>query len=114
LYLSPHLVSFAISLQRLHAVLISSLAIANIGWKFYIIFAVLNLSWIPFIWYFYVETAGLSLEEVDQVFKIKYNGGKNMTYKQATVLAREQTLVARTSYNAVDEKAQISQSENEV
>ncbi|KAF2687384.1 general substrate transporter [Lentithecium fluviatile CBS 122367] len=65
-------------------------AIANIGWRFYIIFAVLNFAWVPFIWYFYVETAGLSLEEVDIMFAIKHNGGKDMTYKKARRLALEQ------------------------
>jgi hypothetical protein len=60
-----------------------TLAIANIGWKFYIIFAVLNLTWAPFIWYFYVETAGLSLEEMDLVFALKFKGGKSITYEEA-------------------------------
>jgi hypothetical protein len=62
----------------------------------------------PFIWYFYVETAGLSLEEVDLVFKIKYNGGKGMTYKQATLLAREQSQITR---QAIHVKLQVSQDE---
>ena len=67
------------------------LAIANIAWRFYIIFAVLNFAWFPIIWYFYVETKGLSLEEVDLMFKIKYHAGKGMTYKQAGIQAQEET-----------------------
>jgi hypothetical protein len=70
-------------------------AIANIGWRFYIIFAVLNFAWAPFIWYFYVETAGLSLEEVDLMFSIKYNAGKAMTYNDARRLAQEQSQTSR-------------------
>jgi hypothetical protein len=78
--------------QKYHSKLtLTPTAIANIGWKYYIIFAVLNLSWTPFIWYFYVETAGLSLEEVDLVFSIKHKGDKNMTYEEARILAREQS-----------------------
>lgn len=70
-------------------------AIANIGWRFYIIFAVLNFSWFPIVWYFYIETKGLSLEEVDLMFKIKYHGGKSMTYKEAAVLAKKEADVVR-------------------
>lgn len=65
-------------------------AIDNIGWRFYIIFAVLNFAWFPIVWYFYVETKGLSLEEVDLMFKIKYHGGKGMSYKEAAVLAKKE------------------------
>jgi hypothetical protein len=95
-------------------VLIFDLAIANIGWKYYIIFAVLNLSWTPFIWYFYVETAGLSLEEVDLVFAIKYNGDKKMTYEEARILAREQSqntrvLVTEKGLHAEHEEIVLSE-----
>ena len=34
-------------------------AISNIGWKFYIIFAVLNFLWLPIIYFFFPETKGL-------------------------------------------------------
>lgn len=64
-------------------------AIANIAWKFYIIFAVLNFAWAPIVWIFYVETKGLSLEEVDLMFKVKYNGGAGVSYKQAAQEAKE-------------------------
>ncbi|CAO2656677.1 Nn.00g054800.m01.CDS01 [Neocucurbitaria sp. VM-36] len=84
-------------------------AITNIGWRFYIIFAVLNFAWVPFIWYFYVETAGLSLEEVDLMFAIKYNGGKDMTYKEARrlTLGQRQTSTLTLSEKTID----ISQDE---
>ena len=89
-YQSHHQVSSTPSSSQYSRTNLDS-AIANIGWKYYIIFAVLNLSWTPFIWYFYVETAGLSLEEVDLVFAIKFNGDKKMTYEEARILAREQS-----------------------
>jgi hypothetical protein len=47
-------------------VLTLDIGIQAIEWRFYIIFAVLNLAWLPFIWFFYVETAGLSLDEIDR------------------------------------------------
>ena len=42
------------------------------------------------MWVFYVETKGLSLEEVDLMFKVKYNGGGAVSYKQAAQEAKEQ------------------------
>jgi len=62
--------------------------IDTIGWRFYIIFAVLNLAWLPIVWFFYVETAGLSLEEIDRVFEIKHAPGSKMTYAEAAKQAR--------------------------
>jgi hypothetical protein len=50
----------------------------------------LNLSFAPIIWFFYVETAGLSLDEIDRVFEIKHAPGAKMTYKEATRIAKEE------------------------
>ncbi|ORX39791.1 putative hexose carrier protein [Kockovaella imperatae] len=44
-------------------------ALKNIGYKFYIIFAVINASFLPIIYIFYPETAGMSLESIDALFK---------------------------------------------
>lgn len=43
-------------------------AISNIGWRTYIIFAILNTAWLPVIYIFYPETKGLALEDVDRLF----------------------------------------------
>lgn len=43
-------------------------AISNIGWKTYIIFAVFNAAWIPVVYFFFPETKGMELEEVDKMF----------------------------------------------
>jgi sugar porter (SP) family MFS transporter len=43
-------------------------AITNIGWRTYIIFAVLNALWVPIIYIFFPETKGLELEDVDRLF----------------------------------------------
>lgn len=56
-------------------------AITNIGYKFYIIFAILNAMWVPVIYFFVPvsarqrvppadrqETKGKSLEEIDLLF----------------------------------------------
>ena len=49
-------------------------AIQNIGWKTYIIFAILNACWVPVIYVFYPETKGLELEDVDRIFATKHIG----------------------------------------
>lgn len=50
---------------------------ANLGWKTYIIYAVLNASFIPIIYFFLVETKGRSLEELDIVFAAPGDPVKN-------------------------------------
>jgi Sugar (and other) transporter len=47
---------------------ITPVSINNIGWKTYIIFAVLNACWVPIIFFFFPETKGLELEAVDALF----------------------------------------------
>jgi hypothetical protein len=76
------------------------LGIETLGWKFYLIFAIVNLVWVPVCWYFYVETAGLSLEEVDRLFEIKYASGTGMTYREAALKAKEETREDREDRNA--------------
>lgn len=49
----------------------------NIGWKTYIIYAVLNASFIPIIYLFLVETKGRSLEELDVIFAAPGDPVKN-------------------------------------
>jgi len=49
----------------------------NIGWKTYIIYAVLNASFILIIYFFLVETKGRSLEELDAIFAAPGDPVKN-------------------------------------
>ena len=43
-------------------------AIQSLGYRLYIIWALLNAVFVPVTWLFYPETAGRSLEEMDAVF----------------------------------------------
>ena len=44
------------------------IAIQNIRYKFYIIFAILNTAWLPVIALFLPETANKTLEQMDEIF----------------------------------------------
>ncbi|KFY63245.1 hypothetical protein V496_04094 [Pseudogymnoascus sp. VKM F-4515 (FW-2607)] len=49
-------------------VMITPVAFTSIGYKTYIIFAVINAFIVPVVYFFYPETAYRSLEEMDQIF----------------------------------------------
>lgn len=49
-------------------VLITPVLVTNIGWGTFLFFAVLNVTFIPVIYFFYPETARRSLEEIDIIF----------------------------------------------
>jgi hypothetical protein len=48
--------------------MITPIAFANIGYKTYIIFAVINAAMVPSVYFFFPETAYRSLEEMDEIF----------------------------------------------
>ncbi|CAN6674900.1 hexose transporter Hxt10p [Trichomonascus vanleenenianus] len=60
-------------------VLITPTGIANIGWRYYIIYAVMNFAAMPVIYFFYEETSELTLEQVDELFEFR-NGKRS--YKE--------------------------------
>jgi hypothetical protein len=62
-------------------VMITPVLITNIGWGTYLLFAALNASFLPVIYFFYPETAGRSLEEIDLIFAKGYT--EKMSYVQA-------------------------------
>ncbi|KAI1613781.1 putative sugar transporter [Exophiala viscosa] len=47
---------------------ITPVGIANIGWKLYIVFCILNWASILVVWFWYPETAGRTLESIDFLF----------------------------------------------
>lgn len=49
-------------------VMITPPAFANIGYRTYIIFAVINAAMVPSVYFFFPETAYRSLEEMDEIF----------------------------------------------
>ncbi|KAI0318049.1 hypothetical protein OF83DRAFT_1118205 [Amylostereum chailletii] len=73
---------------------VSPPAFANVGWRFYLVFAICGFTNALTIWAFFPETKGLKLEEMDDFFSFK-----NMplfvpfaNYKRVGRLEREQEL----------------------
>lgn len=44
----------------------------------------------PIIWIFYIETAGLSLEQIDRIFEVKYECDSHISYSEATRIVHEE------------------------
>lgn len=44
------------------------MAFNSIGYKTYVVFAVINAAIVPCVWFFFPETAYRSLEEMDEIF----------------------------------------------
>ncbi|KAG2130874.1 general substrate transporter [Suillus clintonianus] len=56
-------------------VMVTGPSFNNISWGTYIVFAALNAFIIPVVYFFFPETAGRSLEDMDVVFALAYNEG---------------------------------------
>ncbi|KAJ9480621.1 hypothetical protein VN97_g12927 [Penicillium thymicola] len=67
-------------------------AISSIQWKYYMLFAIFNFCFLPIIQYFYVETANLSLEQIDRLFEIKHEAGNAISWAEATQIARTEMI----------------------
>ncbi|KAI8315668.1 putative MFS sugar transporter [Colletotrichum sp. SAR11_59] len=48
---------------------ITPIGIQNLGWKFWIVFTVLNAAFLPVIYLFYPETANRTLEDLDEYYR---------------------------------------------
>jgi hypothetical protein len=48
---------------------ITPIGIQTLHWKFYIIWTILNASFVPLVYFIYPETAGRSLEDIEEYFR---------------------------------------------
>ncbi|GAA5962282.1 hypothetical protein JCM3765_004733 [Sporobolomyces pararoseus] len=68
-------------------VITTPIGIANLGYKYYIIYAVFKALIIPLSWYFLPEVGNLSLEQVDQLFangKVQMRRTTKLPLKEST------------------------------
>ena len=63
-------------------VMITPVMVAHIHWGTYLFFAAWNAVFIPVVWFFYPETAGRTLEEIDIIFAKGYT--ENISYVRAS------------------------------
>ena len=47
---------------------VTPVAFTDIGWRYFIVYCALNAAWVPIVFLFFPETAGRSLEEIDEIF----------------------------------------------
>lgn len=93
-------------------VLVTPVGTDSIGWRFYIIFAVLNISFVPIVWLFYEETARRSLEDIDLCFEQKYAKASRASLGDENVKQAQQ---ARDGTSEWDEDiGKLSQSKQDV
>ncbi|KAL4794598.1 hypothetical protein BDV19DRAFT_379327 [Aspergillus venezuelensis] len=58
--------------------------ITDLEWKGYLILMCFNLSFLPMLYFFYPETANLSLEEIDSLFMVKGSAGTSSSSTMAS------------------------------
>ncbi|OBT52266.1 hypothetical protein VE04_08223 [Pseudogymnoascus sp. 24MN13] len=63
-------------------VMVTPIMVSNIGWATYLVFAIINACFLPVIFFFYPETQGRSLEEIDIIFAKGYI--EKITYVKAS------------------------------
>ena len=64
---------------------ITPIAVTNIYYKFYIILAVFNVAIMVIVYFFFFETKGLSLEQIDIKMAEKYHGGAELREAEAVM-----------------------------
>lgn len=92
----------AILAKLFAVVLVTPIGIDNIGWKFYIIWAILNATFVPIVYLFYPETSNRRLEDLDRYFA----RGQHVVVcfdKEATSSKRPERFVVQ------DEEAKMAQ-----
>ena len=85
-------------------VLVTPVGISNLGWRYYLIYAVLNAAFVPIVQLFYVETARLTLEEIDTLFE---EGRHRIGHRSSPRSTLSSTSSPRTYGIDVSEKGQV-------
>lgn len=79
----------------------------NIGWKTFVIFAVLNAAFFPMVYFFYPETKGLELEDLPLLFaKGGFTGGVFSSKGGRTVLPGQHAQERNVDKKVEDEQVE--------
>ncbi|KIW66365.1 hypothetical protein PV04_05701 [Phialophora macrospora] len=70
-------------------VTITPIALSHIGWRYWLIWAVFNISFVPMVYFLYPETRGLTLEQIDHIFA-GHKQGLTQGVKESTRMPRFQ------------------------
>ena len=98
-------------------VMITPVLVENIGWGTYLFFAVLNALFLPILYFFYPETAGRSLEEIDVIFAKGFD--ESISYVKAAQLLPKMTdaevhaWARDNGLSSDDDKPRVSQKEGD-
>lgn len=103
---------------KFQVVEITPIGIKSLGWRFYIIWTVFNASFVPIVYFFYPETAGRTLEDMDRLFRENHHviisrdkdaisPGRPATYIEAENEMRHSGAVRRTSASSDDEEKKM-------
>lgn len=73
---------------------ITPIGIANLGWKFYLIWMAFNAAIVPLVWLFYPETANRHLEDIDKLYQENSSMVFVFNNKEAIQVERPQRFIA--------------------
>lgn len=96
---------------------ITPIGIQSLGWKFYLIWTVLNAAVIPIVYCFYPETAGRTLEDMDEYFRsnppllVCRDREAISTKRPATYQEREQDLLKHQGGDLAQHIESLSQTQ---
>lgn len=82
--------------------------IESLGYKFYVIWTVLNLLFVPIIYFFYPETSSRSLEVIDQMFEAHPT---MLVYKHRAMTCREPSAADIESLQRLESQDRLQQNE---
>jgi hypothetical protein len=75
-------------------------AVTNIGFYYYIVFAVVCAASVPIVYFFYPETAGRTLEEIDMLFAAGSIHGRD--FEESSTEKMHEELMDRVAVSFVE------------
>lgn len=97
---------------------ITPIGIQNLRWRFYILWTLLNLAFVPIVYIFYPETAGRSLEDLDRLFRENHNilvfqHKEAISSKRPAAYVEHHEREVRRNSRAVSDRAKVLVKANE-